>query len=197
MRLPHGAFVSIINRGIIFLPKPACTAAPPAPAGPQAYVPSFLKDAVPIAGDDSAPQSCPSIDNTHRHVVYWCSGDASLESLLNKEWLSLRGRDCINIDRTAGFRFDLLRDELVEDQRQYVRACRDVHPVDCVLTPTCGISSVLRFRELSGYPVLVTTEHPHGVPGLCDADSARVRHWLNCVIAAASTPDLYTITAAG
>ena len=32
MRLPHGAFVSIINRGIIFLPKPACTAAPPAPA---------------------------------------------------------------------------------------------------------------------------------------------------------------------
>ena len=140
MRLPHGAFVSIINRGIIFLPKPACTAAPPAPVGPQAYVPSFLKDIVPPGDNETVTRQCLPSDNAHRNVVYWCSGDASLGSPLKDEWLNLRGGDCINVDRTAGFMFDLLRDDLVDEQRQYVLSHRDVHPVDCILTPTCGIS---------------------------------------------------------
>ena len=53
-----------------------------------------------------------------------------------------------------------------------------VHPIDGVFSPSCDVSSVVRFRKLDAYPVLITTSHPTGVPGLPAVHCARVKRWL-------------------
>ena len=48
-----------------------------------------------------------------------------------------------------------------------------------MFSPPCGVSSVLRFKKLDEFPVLITCRHPTGVPGLPPAEAARVRRWLS------------------
>ena len=116
MRLPHGAFVSILNRGIIFLPKPACTAAEPAPTGSDPYMPSFLRKSAQTCAATATVVDLPVAQcNQHRQVAFWCSGDPNLTPSLQSEWLRLNGGPCHSIDRMRGYMFDLLRDELVDE----------------------------------------------------------------------------------
>ena len=104
MRLPDGSFVSVLNRGLILLPNPGCTAVPKPPSGPLAYVPSFLADQLgpapaaitvglservgnaPVAQALAVPKRVSfcvpgvrdvggkSLGSVSRDLVYWCSG---------------------------------------------------------------------------------------------------------------------------
>ena len=62
------------------------------------------------------------------------------------------------IDRTSGYQWDLMREELIESQRLYVHSCDET--VDAVFSPPYGVNYVLRFRELEDYLVLITRTHP-------------------------------------
>ena len=71
-----------------------------------------------------------------------------------------------------------MRDAVVEEQTNLLHSLSAHNAVDAVFSPSCGPTSVLRFRRLSTHPVLVTTEHPVGVPGLPEEQLVKVRAWL-------------------
>ena len=100
------------------------------------------------------------------------------------------------IDRKSGYQWDLMREELIESQRFYVHSCDET--VDVVFSPPYGVTSVLRFRELEDYPVLITRTHPVGVPGLSDSNQARVKQWLQlchrCCVHTLSTFSITEVT---
>ena len=71
-----------------------------------------------------------------------------------------------------------MRDSVVVAQIELLHSISGSGRVDAVFTPPCGVTSVLRFKLLATHPVLVTTAHFVGVPGLSFADTVKVKTWL-------------------